>query len=217
LKPDFRKIALALATAAALNPAHASVLSFQDVVHKTTWTNQVLTLEIGAGQRSGDWTRATSIGALSFKDIGSFQSVTVTAAPQGVEAWKMTTHELTADGCGSGDGSSRDKTSLCLTGTPVAWTDNMVFSFAFTGTPSIEQPHLGVSFFDTWNNKVGDLWSQPITSAPIVVTPPVAPPVTIPVTPPVKTIDASDVPEPQTIALLLGGLALMGLALRKRN
>jgi hypothetical protein len=31
------------------------------------------------------------------------------------------------------------------------------------------------------------------------------------------TTGGSEVPEPWTIALLLGGLALMGVALRKRN
>lgn len=300
MKPVLRNIALALATAVALNPAQAGVLNFQDVVFTTTWANNVLTLEIDAGQHSGDWARATTIGALSLKDIGSFQSVKVTAAPKGVEAWKMTARELTANGCSGGGGKNRDKTSLCLTGTPVALTDNMVFTFAFTGAPSLAEPHLKVNFFDGSNNKVGDLLSQTIKSAPVIVTtpvtPPVAPPVTAPVTPPVTTpgappattpvvppvtqpvmppvtepvppaesvtllpigqtvgnetpptdnpvvttpiplppvtvtvtqpvlvlepesgpAGASEVPEPRTFALLLGGLALMGLALRKRN
>ena len=274
MKPVFRNIALALATAAALSPAHAGVLTFQDVVFTTTWANNVLTLEIDAGQHSGNWAGATSIGALSLKDIGSFQGVKVTAAPKGVEAWKMTARELTANGCSGGGGKNRDKTSLCLTGTPVALTDNMVFTFAFTGTPSLAEPHLKVNFFDGSNNKVGDLLSQTIQSAPVVVTTPVTPPVTAPVVPPVTQpvtppvtepvtppqpvtptepvsmppagnpiVDTpiplppvgpvtqpvlelkpesaptagSEVPEPRTFALLLGGLALMGLALRKRN
>jgi hypothetical protein len=182
LKPVFRKIALAPATAAALNPAHAGVLTFQDVVFTTTWTNNVLTLKIDAGQHSGNWTRATSISALSLKDIGSFQSVKVSAAPQGADAWKMSTRELTAKGCSGGGGTNRDQTSLCLTGTPVALTDNMVFTFAFIGTPRLEQPHLKVNFVDASNNKVGDLLSQTIKSAPVVLTTPVTPPVTPPVT-----------------------------------
>jgi hypothetical protein len=187
LKPIFRNIALALAAAAALNPAHAGVLTFQDVVFTTTWANNVLTLEIDAGQHSGNWAGATTIGALSLKDIGSFQSVKVTAAPKGVEAWKMTARELTANGCSGGGGKNRDQTSLCLAGTPVALTDNMVFTFAFTGAPSLAEPHLKVNFFDGSNNKVGDLLSQTIKSAPVVVTTPVTPPVTTPVVPPVTT------------------------------
>ena len=273
MKPVLRNIALALATAAALTPAHAGVITYQDVVFTTTWANNVLTLEIDAAQHSGDWTRATTIGALSLKDIGSFQSVKVTAAPKGVEGWKMTARELTANGCsgGGGGGRNRDQTSLCLTGTPVALTDNMVFTFAFTGTPNLAEPHLKVNFFDGTNNKIGDLLSQTIVSAPVVVATPVTPPVTAPATPtqpvtpiepvtptqpvtpaepvtaptgnpvvdtpiplpPVVTVTqpvlelelepesattgGSEVPEPRTIALLLGGLALMGLALRKHN
>lgn len=187
MQPVFRNIALALATAAVLTPAHAGLLTFQDVVFTTTWTGNVLTLEIDAGQHSGDWTRATSIGALSFKDIGSFQSVKVTSAPQGAEAWMMRAGELTAKGCIGAGGRNRDRTSLCLTGTPAALSDNMVFTFAFTGTPSLEQPHLKVNFFDGSNNKVGDLLSQTIKSAPVVVATPVTPPVTQPVTPPVTS------------------------------
>jgi hypothetical protein len=198
LKPIFRRIALALATAAALNPAHAGLLTFRDVVFTTTWANNVLTLEIDAGQHSGDWTRATSIGALSLKDIGSFQTVKVSAAPQGADAWKMSARELTARGCSGGGGRNRDKTSLCLTGTPVALTDNMVLSFAFTGTPRLEQPHLKVNFFDARNNKVGDLLSQTIKSAPVVAATPVTPPVTQPVTPPVTTPITPPVTQPVT-------------------
>jgi hypothetical protein len=45
----------------------------------------------------------------------------------------------------------------------------------------------------------------PVTDAPVLVLEPVS------------QDEATEVPEPQTIALMLAGLALMGLALRKRN
>lgn len=296
MKPLIRKTALALAAAAGLSSAQAGVLTYQDVVFTTTWANNVLTLEIDAAQHSGDWSRAITIGALSIKEIGSFQSVQVTAAPKGVELWKMSARELTANGCSGGGGKNREKTSLCLTGTPVALMDNMVFSFAFTGAPDLDEPHLKVNFLDASNNKIGDLLSKTIASTPVVVAQPVTPPpvvtppvvtppvvtppvvtppaVTPPVTEPVvtqpvvnesvippattpvssntsentglpagsgvvdspvpppsmgttapvvvlepvsQTHETSEVPEPGAIALLLGGLALMGLALRKRG
>lgn len=199
---------LALAMVAAFAPAHASVLTYQDVGFTTTWANNVLTLEIDAGQHSGDWSGATTLGALSLKDIGSFTSVSVTAAPQGVEAWTMTSNELTANGCTGGEGSNSGSTSLCLTGAPIALTDNMVFTFTFTGAPILTQPHLKVNFLDSANNKVGDLLSQSIQSSAVVTTPPGSGD---------TTGNESQVPEPKTIALVLGGLALMGAAMRKKR
>lgn len=282
---------LALAMAAGLGTAHAGVLSFQDVVFTTSWSDNVLTLEIDAARHSGDWSRATSLGALSLKDIGSFTGVSVTAAPQGATAWRLTSKELNANGCAGGGGASRAGTALCISGAPIALSDNMVFTFTFTGgTPDLDEPHLKVSFLDASKNKAGGLLSQRITSAPLVAAQPVTPapvvpapvapapaaPLTpepaastpapesgtpaslpsngnstvgepetvvvtapaaetgttpaIPVPPPllvtqpelvlepvVQQHDSNEVPEPQTIALLLGGLALMGAALRKRG
>ena len=299
-------MSLALAMAAGLGTAQAGVLRFQDVVFTTTWSNNVLTLDIDAAKHSGDWSRATSLGALSLKDIGSFSSVSVTAAPKGATAWSLSSKELNAQGC-AGGGGSRTSTALCISGTPIALTDNMVFTFTFTGgTPDLDAPHLKVSFLDASKNKVGDLLSRQIPAAPVVVVQPVTPvtpvtpatpvaptpvapvivpapaaptpaapatpapvastpvsesgtpaslpasgnttvgqpetvvvtapavePVTtpaIPVPPPVLVTQpelvlepvsqeqgSNEVPEPQSIALLLGGLALMGAALRKRG
>jgi hypothetical protein len=155
----------------------------------------------------------------------------------------------------------------------------MVFSFAFTGTPDLDEPHLKVSFLDSSKNKVGDLLSQTITASKVVAPAPVPTPTpvptpaptpvptpvdplpvapapvepaplppqpvtTLPTTPtdasgtiplptpvqepvpvkepilvlePVSQDEATEVPEPQTIALMLAGLVLMGLALRKRG
>jgi hypothetical protein len=269
---------LALATAAGLSQAHAGAIAYQDVVFTTNWTNNVLTLEIDAARHSGDWARASMLGALSLKDVGSFSSVSVTAAPAGVEAWKLSSKELNAKGC-AGGGASRTGTALCLSGAPVALTDDMVFTFAFTGgTPDLDEPHLKVSFLDASQNKVGDLLSQTIKSTPVVVAQAVTParvtpvPATppLPATPPPATSEpaaavaaapsepvalpssghttvtaageslavampppesgttalviepasqqsSGEVPEPQSIALLLGGLVLMAGALRKRG
>ena len=94
------------------------------------------------------------------KEIGSFRSVTVTAAPKGVSAWIQSAKELTANGC-AGGGAGRTKTALCLTGAPIALTDNMEFTFAFTGgTLDLDEPHLKVNFVDASKNKVGDLFRR---------------------------------------------------------
>jgi hypothetical protein len=249
---------LALGMAAGIGSAQAGVLTYQDVVFTTNWSNNVLTLEIDAANRSGNWSSATMLSALSLKEIGSFNSVTVTAAPKGVSTWTLGSRELNARGCSGGTGGTRTRTALCLTGAPIALTDNMVFTFAFTGgTLDLDEPHLKVNFVDASTNKVGDLLSQTIKATPVVVTPvptpvvtptpvtpvPVTPtepvllpatgnttvpktddtgtPTTIPLPPVVEPVvqqpTATEVPEPQTIALLLGGLALMGAVLRKRN
>lgn len=249
---------LALAMAASIGSAQAGVLTYQDVVFTTNWSNNVLTLEIDAANRSGNWSSATMLSALSLKEIGSFNSVTVSAAPKGASAWTLGSRELTARGCSGGAGSTRARTALCLTGAPIALTDNMVFTFAFTGgTLDLDEPHLKVNFVDASKNKVGDLLSQTIKASPVVVTPvptptptPVTPPpvvtpvpvpppepvllpatgnttvpkpddtgtpTTIPLPPVVQQPTATEVPEPWTIALMLGGLALMGVVLRKRN
>lgn len=279
-----RPLALALAAGIGMGSAHAGVLSYQNVVFTTSWANNVLTLEIDAAGRSGDWTRATMLGALSLKDIGSFTSVSVTAAPKGVGAWTLSARELNAKGC-AGGGAGRTSTNLCLSGAPIALTDDMVFRFAFTGTPSLDEPHLKVSFLDSANRKTGSLLSKNITAAGVVAVPspapapapapaPVSAPTPVPATaplqeaspapvaPPVPVVTASapatpvasdsvvtppgagdftpvltpqpeplptsttapladaknaEVPEPQSVALLLAGLGLMGLALRKRT
>jgi hypothetical protein len=199
LTPIFRKIALALAAAAAFNQAQAGVLSFQDVVFTTTWTSKVLTLEIDAARHSGDWSSATMLGALSLKDLGSFTSVSVTAAPNGVDAWTLNSKELNAKGC-AGGGAARSGTALCLSGAPIALADNMVFTFTFTGgTPDLDEPHLKVRFVDASKNKVGSLLSQNIASTPVAVAQPVTPPAATPVpatvTPtPVTPLPATPVP-----------------------
>lgn len=221
LKTTFRKLALVLAASAAMSSAHAGVLTWQDVIFTTSWTDNVLRLEIDAAARSGDWSQATMLGALSLKGIGAFDSVSVTAAPTGADQWKMSARELNARGC-AGGGGKRTDTALCLAGAPIALGDDMVFTFAFTGTPQLDEPHLKVQFLDGSKRKTGDLLSQTITASKVVIPPPppvVVPPVTPPVVvPPVVELpDANEVPEPQSVALLLAGLVLMGTVLRKRR
>lgn len=250
-----RQSSLALALAIGALPAQAGVLTYQDVVFTTSWTDNVLTLEIDAAKHSGDWTRAVSLSALSLKDIGTYKSVSVSAAPNGASDWTLNARELNANGCGGGGTAKRNNRALCLSGDAIALGDNMVFTFTFSGgTPSLDAPHLKVNFLDAAGNKAGDLLSQTITlaaavtpqpqpdpapapapaptpaqpSAPEVVATPPDPalvpgsgsaPVLVDVTAPTlpATDTRSEVPEPMSIALVLGGLALMSLTRSKRK
>ena len=237
LKTTLRKLALAFAATVILGPVQAGVLTFQDVVFTTNWNKNVLTLEIDAASHSGDWSRATMLGAVGIKEIGRFDSVALVSAPAGAGAWKLNSRELNANGCRGGGNNSADK-ALCLYGAPILLADNMVFTFAFTGAPDFDEPHLKVNFLDSKGGKIGELMSLSVPVATVIVPPPgtpetppvtppdkppVIPPVVPPVIPPivvppvVEVPDTNEVPEPQTFALMLAGLALMGMMLRKRS
>jgi len=179
--------ALALAAGVAAT-AQAGSLTYQGVTFTSTWSGNLLTLEIDAANRTGDWLEASSIGALQLKDLGSFSDVTLVSAPGLATDWTLSSNELNANGCAGGAHAGR---SLCFSGEHVALADNMVFQFSFSGgAPDLKAPHLKVNFFGEGDRKVGSLLSQ--TIAPV--------------------------PEPQTYAMMLGGLGLVGwMARRKRK
>jgi hypothetical protein len=179
-----------LLAAGAIASAQAGTLEYQGVSFTSSWTDNVLTLEIDAAHRTGDWAAATTIGALQLKDLGSFDSVTLSAAPGGAANWTLSSNELNANGCGGG---AHIGASLCYSGGHVALSDDMVFKFTFNGgATDFSSPHLKVNFFNgDGGRKVGSLLSENIPLQPV--------------------------PEPQTYAMLLGGLALMGVMARRRN
>jgi hypothetical protein len=186
-----RKTLLSLLLAAgAVASAQAGTLEYQGVTFTSSWTDNVLTLEIDAAHRTGDWSSATTIGALQLKDLGRFDSVSLTSAPGGAANWTLSSSELNANGCGGG---AHVGASLCFSGNHVALSDDMVFKFTFNGSATdFSSPHLKVNFFDgDGGRKVGSLLSQNIPLQPV--------------------------PEPSSYAMLLGGLALMGAVVKRRK
>jgi hypothetical protein len=196
----------ALLGAGAIASAQASTLQFQGVTFTSSWTDNVLTLEVDAAHPAGDWSRATTIGALQLKDIGAFDKVSLSAAPGGVANWTLSSRELNANGCGGG---AHAGASLCLSGDHVALSDDMVFKFTFSGgATDFSSPQVKVNLFgDKGGRKVGSLLGEHIPSALALAAPPAPTPAPSP----------SPVPEPQTVALMIGGLAAMGAMTRRRK
>jgi hypothetical protein len=215
-----RTIALAALLGTTATTAQAGVLTQDGVTFSSAWSGNVLTLEIDAAGRSGGWSGATGLAALAIKGVGAFTSVAVDAAPGGTANWNLSGAELKASGCAattSGAAGSR----MCFYGRQVALADDMVFQFTFDG-PGVTtaEPHVKVEFVDARGNKVGSLLSQTLPAG--------LPPATdLPTVLPSGTDDIADaaadvggpasVPEPRSIALLLGGLGLMGFMRRRRR
>ena len=165
--------------------AHAQ-LTFQGVTFTPSWSGNVLTLEIDAANPTGDWADASFIGALQLKDIGNWTSVTMTG-PGAAGSWTIAGEELTANGC---DGGMLGIQRLCASGTKVALTDDMIFTFTFTGgTQDFSAPFIKVLMFDEANStqKLGSLMSMEVPA----------------------------IPEPSTYAMLLGGLGILAVARRR--
>lgn len=154
----FRHAVSSLLIVAASNAA-AGVITQDGVVFTSSFTGNVLTLEIDAAGRSGGWAGASAIDALALKTIGSFGGVSMTSSTGA--AWSLIPAELKASGCGAAKAgaAATSLTRLCYTGPGVALADNMLFTFTFTGTPALEAPHLKVHFVDAKGNKVGSLLS----------------------------------------------------------
>jgi hypothetical protein len=191
LKTTIRKTLFStLLALGATASAQAGTLTFQGVTFTSSWTDNVLTLEIDAAHRTGDWANATTLGALQLKDIGNFDSVSLTAAPGGAANWTLSSGELNANGCGGG---AHVGASLCFSGDHIALSDDMVFKFTFNGgATDFSSPHVKVNMFNgDGGRKVGSLLSENIPLQPV--------------------------PEPSSYAMMLGGLALMGAVVRRRK
>lgn len=175
--------------------AHAGVLSYQGVTFTTTYSGNLLTLEIDAAHPTGDWLDAKTIGALGIKTIGTFSSVQLMQAPGAAAGWTYSSDELSTNGCQNGGQAGK---TVCYEGAHVALADDMVFKFAFSGgAQDFSSPHLKVNFFDSEGDKTGSLMSLQV--------------------PPGDDPPPTNVSEPGTAGMMLGGLALAGLMARRRT
>lgn len=196
---------LALAASLAAPHAAAGVLTQDGVIFTSTYTGNVLTLEIDAAKRSGAWAAATALDGFSIKTIGSFSGVSMTTASGG--DWKMTAGELNASGCAAARtrAGATSPSRLCFSGENVALADNMLFTFTFAGTPTLSAPHLKVHFVDAKGTKVGSLLSlgfpaqgptAPVITPPVTAIPTPTAPVTVPVTTTPTVPDPALIPQP---------------------
>lgn len=191
MKTTLRNAAVSVLLAAGFAAsASAGTLTYQGVTFTSSWTGNVLTLEIDAAHPTGDWAGATTIGALQLKDVGRFDGVSLTSAPGSAINWTLSSNELTANGC---TGGSHLGMGACFSGAHVALADDMVFQFTFAGgATDFTSPHLKVNFFNgEGGDKVGSLLSMNIPAAPV--------------------------PEPQSWAMLFGGLSVVGAMARRRK
>lgn len=186
-----RKIAAALAMAAAglgLSSAANAQLTYNGVTFTTTWSGNVLSLEIDAANPTGDWSYASHLGGLEFSNIGTWSSVSMSGT--GADAgWTLDNQDLELFGCtGSSSGGQR----VCATGDKLPLTDDMMFNFTFTGgAQDFDNPRLEMTLFKSLGH--GFYWK-------------------------VGHMDkyVPSIPEPETYAMLLAGLGVLALA-RRRN
>lgn len=205
---------LLLAVAAA--PASAGVIEFNGVTFTSSTSGNVLTLEIDAAARKNGWSDARYLDAIGIKTSGSYATAAMSSSTGA--KWQLGTAELTAKGCQAGNGNkatSFDK--LCFGGLPVALGDNMVFTFTFDGAASPDAAHLKVRFLDSSFSKIDELMSKDFVTS--IANP--KPETSLEqretgAGDPAGGTQPTDIPEPQTLALVAGGLAALGLLRRRK-
>ena len=184
--------ALALAAAAlASAPAHAAdySLTFQGVTFKFSLidSDTFNLTMLNTDMASGDWTGVTNLNAFMLKDVGTGFTGATATGPGG---FLYNSKELNASGCAGGPPGG-DSKNLCFTGL-TAVAPSLSWNIDVTGASlSIADigPHLKVRFGNATDDKVGSLLSENLPA----------------------------VPEPESYALALAGLALIGLVTRRKR
>ena len=185
-----RKLALLPAAAAAIafgTPAIANSLTFQGVTFETQAVDSD-TLQFSI--LNADTGATGNWTGIDFLNAFSMKDIgNVTGATISPANFTVSEFELTTGGCVGGASGG-----ICFTASPAPLdlNDNMSWIIDFTGTDlTFASPHLKVLFSggDVGNGH-GDLLSQNITPA---------------------------IPEPETYAMMLAGLGLLGFVARRRR
>lgn len=193
MKPTHTILAALISAASSCSAFADSSLSFQDVTFSAQAVDRdTMRFTIaGADTADGDWLGVRYLKAFSFKDIGDIASFAVISGPS-FASIAESGRELNSKGCtggNSGGACFSFKQAVALTSS-MTWTIDFVA--AAGKTLNFTAPHVKVNFYTTMGDKksTGDLLSQRMVSA---------------------------VPEPETYALLLAGLGLVGAVARRRQ
>jgi hypothetical protein len=190
MRISYRTAAAALlAAGSALTSMNAQALEFQGVTFTSSVIGNMLTIEIDAAGRTGNWASTNYIGAIQVGDIGHFAFGSVAIGGLGA-GWAAAHAELNGSPTGNACAGGPSSWHYCFSGTPQALGDDMVFTFTAPSDIVGTSPHLKVAFYNTTTTSGGpdgDLLSQSVPA----------------------------IPEPGTYAMLLAGLGLLGCMARR--
>lgn len=194
MKIKLLKTATLAALAIAALPAMANSLTYQGVTFTTTVLGpNTLQLDIlGALTATGDWGSPKPIKYISAFEIGQIpagQNLTGASVLSGPGSFGAVVGGLSAGGCAAGTPSK----NACFSNSssPLVLTNNMSWQLQFTSDLPLDftKPHLKVEFLDKDEKKRGTLLSEYVAA----------------------------VPEPETYAMLLAGLGVLGTIARRRS